>query len=310
VSAFIEDESPAPAVKLAYKINNGVMQYSVMSDDGNHSDGEAGDRIYGCILAPLQMNSELSWQVSATDNTGNASLLPCDPVVESLLPSADPQIFINELMAVNDNTIADENGEYDDWIEIFNGDSQSVWLGDKYLSDNINNPSKWKLPDVTLQPGGFFLVWADNQPGQGPEHAEYKLDAAGEEVGLFDAASTGYFLLDSLTFGPQTADISIGRQSDGGLPWVSFSEPTPGYSNTANSLPKEIVHRSELVIYPNPVQGGIIYFRQPFTGKITDMVGRTIWNGSEAVKADVSHFPAGIYIILDPLGNFGKVIIP
>lgn len=310
VSAFIEDESQAPSVKLAYRINNGAMQYSVMFDDGNHSDGEAGDDTYGCILAALQMNTELSWQVSATDNQGNASLLPCDPVVEALQPSTDPQLFINELMAANDSTIADENGEYDDWIELFNGDSGPVWLGDKYLSDNINNPSKWRLPDVTLQPGGFFLVWADNQPGQGPAHTIYKLDAAGEEVGLFDAASTGYFLLDSLSFGPQIANISFGRQTDGGLPWVNFNEPTPGYSNTANSLPVEIIHGQDLLIYPNPVRDGMIYFREPFTGRITDTVGRTVWKGREAVKTDVSHFPAGIYLIIDYRGHRAKMMIP
>jgi len=163
---------------------------------------------------------------------------------------------------------------------------------------------------VTLQPGGFFLVWADNQPGQGPAHTIYKLDAAGEEVGLFDAASTGYFLLDSLSFGPQIANISIGRQTDGGLPWVNFNESTPGYSNTANNLPEEIIHRHDLLIYPNPVRDGMIYFREPFTGRITDTVGRTVWNGREAVKADVSHFPAGIYLIVDSRGNRAKMMIP
>jgi spore coat protein H len=309
VSAFIEDESPSPSVKLAYKINNGAMQYVVMYDDGNHGDGEAGDDTYGCILAPLQMNTELSWQVSATDTQGNASLLPCDPVIESLQPSTDPQIFINELMAANNTTIADENGEYDDWVEIFNMDSEPVWLGDKYLSDNINNPSKWRLPDVTLQPGGFFLVWADNQPGQGPAHATYKLDAAGEEVGLFDAASTGYFLLDSISFGPQSVDISLGRQSDGGLPWVSFNEPTPGYGNGTAGLAEQINQGKNLHFFPNPVTGGIIHFGEPFSGKLIDRLGMTIWKGNEVMKIDVSHLQAGIYIILDSQGNWAKIII-
>jgi hypothetical protein len=310
VNAFIEDESPAPSVKLAYKINGGTLQYSTMYDDGNHYDGEAQDHAYGCFLPPLQMNTELSWQVSATDNLGNNSLLPCDPVVELLQPSSDPQLFINELMASNNTTIADENGEYDDWIEIFNGDNEPVWLGNKYLSDNINNPSKWMLPDVTLQPGAFFLVWADNQPGQGPAHATYKLDAAGEEVGLFDAASTGYFLLDSISFGPQNADISLGRQSDGGLPWIYFNEPTPGYSNTANNLLEEIDHGQGFLIYPNPVTGGFIYFEKPFSGKITDILGKTIWSGNEVMKVDVSQLPPGLYILFDSLGYQQKMMIP
>jgi hypothetical protein len=281
-----------------------------MYDDGNHSDGEAGDDTYGCTLAPLQMNTELSWQVSATDNLGNNSVLPCDPVVELLQPSTDPQIFINELMAANNTTIADENGEYDDWIELFNGDTEPVWLGDKYLSDNLNNSSKWRLPDVTLQPGGFILVWADNQPGQGPAHATYKLDAAGEEVGLFDAASTGYFLLDSLSFGLQNADISFGRQSDGGLPWVNFNEPTPGYSNGTAGLAEQINQGKDLHFFPNPVTNGLIHFEEPFTGKISDLVGKTIWSGNEVMEIDVSQLPAGFFIILDLDGHNVKVLIP
>jgi spore coat protein CotH len=310
VNAFIEDESPAPLVKLAYKINNGTLLYSTMFDDGNHYDVDAGDQIYGCSLAPLQMNSELSWQISATDNAGNNSLLPCEPVVESLQPSTDPQIFINELMAANNSTIADDNGEYDDWIEIFNGDSEPVWLGDKYLSDNINNPSKWRLPDVILQSGGFILIWADNQPGQGPEHATYKLDAAGEEVGLFDAASTGYFMLDSISYGMQSDDISMGRYTDGGLPWINFNEPTPGYSNTANDIPEKILSSQRLLIYPNPVTGGMIHFGKPFTGKITDVFGRILWRGTDVMKIEASQLTAGIYILSDLQGNNIKFIIP
>ena len=155
VSSFIEDESATPVVKLAYKINNSAMQYVTMVDDGNHYDGETGDHTYGCFLAPLQMNTELSWQVSATDNQGNNSLLPCDPVVNSLQPSADPQIFINELMADNNTTIADEYGEYDDWVEIFNGDDEPVWLGDKYLSDNLNNPINGNCLMLRFNPADF-----------------------------------------------------------------------------------------------------------------------------------------------------------
>jgi hypothetical protein len=310
VNAYTEDESASLTVKLVYQVNGGTIQYAPMFDDGNHFDGEAGDHIYGCFLAPLQLNTTLSWQVSSTDGQGNTSLLPCEPVVESLMPSTDPKLYINEIMALNNSTIADENGDFDDWIEIFNGDTEPVWLGDKYLSDNISNPSKWRLPDSTMQPGAFFLVWADNQPGQGPNHATYKLDAAGEEVGLFDAASTGYFMLDTMSFGQQFADISFGRQTDAGVPWISFTEPTPGLSNNANSIYEEIPGRYSLIIYPNPVIGGTINFSEPFTGKITDLAGRTVWNGIEAASADVSYLKKGIYLLFDSKGNCSKIMIP
>ncbi len=309
VNALIEDENVVPSVKLSYKINDGTLQYSVMYDDGNHEDIDPGDGIYGCILSTLQMNSTLSWQVSAQDNLGNTTLLPCDPVVESLQPSTDPQLFINEIMAVNNTTIADENGEFDDWIEIYNGDENPVWLGDKYLSDNINNPSKWQLPDVTMQPGDFLLIWADNQPGQGPLHTNYKLDAAGEEVGLFDAASTGYFLLDSVSFGLQNGDISLGRVTDGNSSWKYWTEPTPGKSNAANDIIEQGTDPDKLIVFPNPVSGDIIRFSKPVTGRMFDIYGRLVWSGKEVKMMDVSSFPEGIYIFQENLRAGIKIII-
>lgn len=310
VRAFVEDEDPVPNVRLVYQVNSGSTEYAIMYDDGQHHDHQAGDGFYGCILPPFQLNETLSWQVSATDNQNQASLLPCVPVFISFLPSSDPQLFINELMADNDSTIADEFGEYENWLEIYNGDDEAVWLGDKYLSDNLSNPDKWQLPDLTMQPGAFLLIWADGEPEQGPLHAIYKLNDEGEELGIFDNESTGYFLIDSVTWGMQQIDISLGRQTDGGKPWIFFNEPTPGFSNTAYGIPVEILQGQGMHFYPNPVRDGMIYFREPFTGRITDTVGRTVWNGREAIKADVSHFPAGIYLIVDSRGNRAKMMIP
>ncbi len=47
-------------------------------------------------------------------------------------------------MADNEETVADEHGNYSDWIEIFNGDDEAVFLGDLFLTDNFNNPEKWQ----------------------------------------------------------------------------------------------------------------------------------------------------------------------
>jgi len=309
VRAFVEDEDPMPSVQLVYRKNSGSTQYAAMYDDGQHHDHQAGDRFYGCILPPLQINETLSWQIKATDNINPASLLPCSPAFISFLPSSDPQLFINELMANNDTTIADEYGEYDNWVEIYNGDDEAVWLGDKYLSDNLSNPDKWQMPDLTMQPGAFLIIWADGEPEQGPLHASYKLNDEGEELGIFDNETTGYFLIDSVSWGMQQVDISFGRQTDAGVPWVFFNGPTPGYSNVANSLPEEIMQGRGLHFFPNPVTGGTIRFAAPFTGKMIDTVGRTIWKGEEVIMIDVGNFPAGIYIILNSQGKSGKVLI-
>lgn len=79
-------------------------------------------------------------------------------------------LVINEFMASNSSTITDEDGEYSDWIELYNAGSASVNLQGYGLSDNANNPFKWVFPDVTIAQGQHLLIWAsgkNRRPGQG-----------------------------------------------------------------------------------------------------------------------------------------------
>ncbi len=308
VRIFVEDEDIFPNVMLTYRINSGNEQSAQMYDDGNHHDLEPGDGFYGCEIGPFQLGETLSWQVIATDQENHASMLPCLPAVIDFHESSNPALFINELMADNDSTIADEYGEYDNWVEIYNGDDEAVWLGDKYLSDNLSNPDKWQLPDVTMQPGAFLIIWADGQPEQGPFHAEYKLNDEGEELGIFDNETTGYFLIDSVSWGMQEIDVSYGRQADGEMPWVFFQEPTPGASNELNSIGEDN-SPAAIGFYPNPVTNGIIKFREPFSGLMTDMMGRIVLSGDMINELDVTGVSTGIYFLVGLGGASAKVII-
>jgi len=305
---MVEDEDPLPTVRLLCSVNGGTVQIVPMEDDGNHYDSGPGDGIYGAVLQPFQLNETLSWQVQTTDQFDQATLLPCTPALISFLPSSDPLLFINELMADNDATFADEFGEYDDWAEIYNGDDQPVWLGDKYLTDNLSNPNKWQLPDYTMEPGTFLIIWCDDQPEQGPFHATFKLSNDGEELGIFDNETTGYFLIDSVTFGLQTVEISYGRQNDGVTPWIFFTAPTPGASNQSSGMDTIVSPGHLLKVYPNPAMSGTIRFADPFTGWITDMTGQVVWTGTEAMSADISGLSKGIYIICGMEGGRLKLI--
>ncbi len=309
VRAFVEDEDPSPAVELVYQVNFGAVQYAQMFDDGQHEDLTAGDGFYGCVPGPFQNGQTLSWQVQATDNLNHASLLPCLPAVVHFNVSDGPLLFINELMADNETVLADEHGEFDDWFEIYNGDDEAVWLGDKYATDNLANPDKWQFPDITLQPGAFLLFWADDQAGQGPLHAGFKLSDDGEELGIFNNSASGFALLDSVSWEKQDNDISYGRQSDGQMPWVLFTEPTPGASNEANGLWENAGNSGKIHFYPNPVSGGTVYFRDPFTGGLYDSYGRKVWEGTDAMQGNVSDLTPGIYILVGRDGAREKFVL-
>jgi hypothetical protein len=143
---------------------------------------------------------------------------------------ADVPVVINELMASNNSSIQDPQGQYDDWIELFNSGSSPVHIGGMYLTDDLSAPTKWQIPiSTTIPSGGYLVIWADNDITDAGLHANFKLDAAGEEIGLFD--SDGITLIDWILFPKQATDISYGRYPDATGDWRFFGSPSPGDNN-------------------------------------------------------------------------------
>jgi hypothetical protein len=143
------------------------------------------------------------------------------------------QLYINEFMASNGSTTTDEFGENDDWVEIYNAGNLAVNLAGMYVTDDLGNSAKWQIPSTdasktTISPKGYLVLWFDGQPSQGVLHVNPKLSASGESIGLYRSDGS---LVDTLSFGVQTADVSVGRIPDGGATFRSLSLPTPGKAN-------------------------------------------------------------------------------
>ena len=92
---------------------------------------------------------------------------------------------------------------------------------------------------ITIAPGQHLLFWADGDPEQGSNHTSFKLSRDGEAIGLYDIDATT--LIDGLTYGPQSGDVSFGRTVDGGGQWQLFDNPTPGRANSTSSDGKGLV---------------------------------------------------------------------
>jgi len=146
---------------------------------------------------------------------------------------------INELVAKNDNGIQDEFGNYGDWIELYNYGEKEVDITGMFMSDMVDNPTLYSFNPTVIPSEGYLLIWCDGTDEDiitDPDtlHANFKLGAGGETVLL---SYTEYTIIDSLTFGQQTADISYGRYPDGTDNWIFFSVPTPRESNTLTAGP-------------------------------------------------------------------------
>jgi len=165
------------------------------------------------------------------DGTGDWNLLDSSsPGSENYHPKLpEMYLFINEIMASNDAGYTDEMGEYEDWLEIYNGGSEPVNLNGLYLTDTLFNPTKCRLPNLIIDPGEFLVFFCDEEQDEGDRHTNFNLSKCGESIGLFRA--DGVALIDSVTYSEQEANTSYCRCPDGGTEWLFFAGGTPGKSN-------------------------------------------------------------------------------
>ncbi len=150
------------------------------------------------------------------------------PTSQATAPGAVTNPRINEVLAVNQTSLLN-NGSMPDYIELFNAGTTSLDIGDYSLTDHVNSPRKFVFPAGTvLAPGAYLTVLADSAPGDTYLHTGFSLRSEGEAVYLFDSLAHGGSQLDSVVFGAQIADYSIGRQSNGS--WT-LNTPTPDAAN-------------------------------------------------------------------------------
>ncbi len=143
-------------------------------------------------------------------------------------------LVINEFMASNSETYMDDMNEYDDWIEVYNGTDSAIDIGGMYITDDLNEPNKYQIPDdapgqTTIAAYGYLILWADGELPEGKLHLPFKLSKDGEDVGLFEADGTT--MIDGLSFGEQVADISYGRYPNGSGGFKYMGVPTPDAIN-------------------------------------------------------------------------------
>lgn len=166
-------------------------------------------------------------------------------------------IFINEWLADNTRTLADPaDGGFEDWFELFNPGTNAVDLGGYYLTDNLTNKTKFLIPangHYVVPPGGFLLVWADDEEETQnltnfmDLHVGFALGKGGEALGLFAAAGTQ---IDAITFGAQTSDVTEGRYPDGASAIFAMPTPTPRAANVLPNTPPilETITNRELTL--------------------------------------------------------------
>lgn len=130
----------------------------------------------------------------------------------ALPTAAQPLLRLTEFMAANSETLADEDGDFSDWIELENAGSAAADLAGWSLSDAADGLTRWTFPATNLPPNGRLLVFAsgkDRGVAGAPLHADFRLSADGEYLGLFSPAGEPVSEFRP-AFPPQVPDVSFG----------------------------------------------------------------------------------------------------
>jgi hypothetical protein len=163
------------------------------------------------------------------EGTGGSGGGDSDGGDDGTTAGTDYDLYINEFMASNASTLADEGGAFPDWIELYNGGDTDINLGGWTITDDLEEPEKHPLDSaLVVEAGGYLVLFADDDEDEGTQHVGFNLSASGESIGLYSPDGRA---VDELDYGELGTDVSIARVPDGSASWEVTDSPTPGASN-------------------------------------------------------------------------------
>jgi len=296
-----------------------VMKRQPVADS---KKAEEADR-WQCVLPPLGPNESISFRILAVDSLEQTAWYPRSRTIPIAAGGGQTSpLVINEFMADNGSAYADPAGEFDDWMELYNSGTIPQLLTGLHLTDKRDNLDKWRFSQTGLyiQPGEHLIVWCDEQPQQQGLHTNFKLSASGEFLALVGV--DGFTVLDSISFGAQTKNISFGRYPDGQGAW-QLMPPTPDAANQkklkveTNESQPDI----EFSVYPNPFNlTTILRFDLPGPGLVKvdlynalgqllgTLVDQPFAGGRFQRQLDGRGLPSGIFFCSLQAGRFRKVV--
>jgi hypothetical protein len=255
VRVAVSAPDPLTAVLLHHTDDpDGPYTALALADDGRSGDGAAGDGTYGGELPGYLAGAEVHYYVEARSSAASAFEPPRAERgsrfyrVAAETAESTP-VVINELMALNEATASDPQGDFDDWVELRNNSAAVVDLGGMYLSDKETNPRKWRFPDgIAIPPGGYLVVWLDEDGEDGPAdgeepdpsnlHANFKLSGGGEVLLLADRDENLNQILDATSFDALPADRSWARLPDGSGGFTVLAGTPLAANDTGSAVPR------------------------------------------------------------------------
>ncbi len=173
-------------------------------------------------------------------------------------------LIINEIVASNSKYSKASDNKYYDLIELYNNSDESINLSDYYISDKKKNLQLAALPNVTLAPGKYKIIYAAGEYATDSNgFMPFSISSSGETIYLTDKNGK---IADVMAVPECPCDRSYGR-ADGKL--LYFATPTPGSANgkgfeeMSSAVTANIAsgyYKDEIKVKLSSADGGKIYY--------------------------------------------------
>ena len=227
---YADGNVPAGSDHAPFRLSSGGGKLALLDKNGTGADiaeipALENDQSFA-------RNGDGSWDITDAPTPGEGNNVirheEAQPG-ETVLQLREGELEITEVMTGNATWFADENGRYQDYIEIHNRSNADVNLAGWYLTDNIHKLARWQFPDMNLPAGAYLAVHCsgENRTGDASHlHTSFRLAAEGDTVVL--TAPDGVSV-DMVQPPLLETDQAYSRTDTG---WTSMKSPTPGAANT------------------------------------------------------------------------------
>jgi hypothetical protein len=225
---------------------------------------------------------------------------------------------MNEIAVVNSSTYADMDGDYSQWVEMFNNSGSTIDLTGYFLSTDSQNVFMERIercfqnsPAQATIDAGEYGVGFTNSTKPGPQYFELEMTTANPFIGFYTPNGT---LVDSYEF-PTTVAVegyTYGAKNDDHAQGdVIFEIGTPEATNAAGQIlsvfsPSKI---NALVAYPNPVENGLVQFNKVVSVKVYSITGQILVVRENVKSLDVSTLNAGVYLLETEEGEVVRLLV-
>ncbi len=294
--------------KSLFQIGRNVMAVEIHQSNATSSDISFD---FSLFTQKKELTGSISFNEAKISGTFDYSM-----ELKAFFKEVEPltDLVINEV-SVSNNCIPDNAGDFEDWIEIYNGSDKSVDLSKVFIDYKGATQIQWQIfqnGSLILDPGKYIVFWADNETDEGSFHFPFKLNGEGEVLKLVQPVGERFNVLDSVKVAAKYANETLGRFPDGKIEWYRMATVTPGKSNVYSPTQVPSVDFDKnILVYPNPATD-YLFIEMKNIGKpgfdltIIGNDGRIInefLTKNSIERFDISDIRAGVYILKIKNGN-------